>query len=101
MSIALYGFSKPYKSQAANILEVVVQSMFLLLLLVKITYGSESNFSTLPAVTEDFLASTTADGCTDKLTGVAEEVWILLPFYYAPLLLMPVIALIWLSVYVR
>ena len=101
LSIAVYGFVQPYKSQAANILEVVVQINFLLLLLVKITYNGSVDFDTLPPVTEDFLNSTAINVCNDKLTGVVAEVWTLLPFYYFPLLLIPIVALIWLGIYIR
>ena len=97
--ITVYGFAQPYKSLIANILEMGVQVNFLLLLLIEATLGIRDLYFTFPPLLQS--SSRFDSECVDSLTGIAPITWILMPFYYLPLLLFPVVACVYLVFYIR
>ena len=95
----VYGFAQPYKSLIANILEMGVQVNFLLLLLIEATSGIRDLYFTFPPLLQ---SNTRFDPeCVDSPIGIAPITWILMPFYYLPLLVFVVVACIHLAVYIR
>ena len=89
ITLAVYGHYQPYKSNATNLLEIAILADLLILLLLRDT----------PALIEDFLKFPgdgshhiyTEGECTDTPDGIAAIVWILSPFYYAPVFLFTVL----------
>jgi len=97
--ITVYGFAQPYRSLIANILEMGVQVNFLLLLLIESTSSIRDSYLTFPALTQ---SNTEFDPkCVDSPTGIAPLTWILMPFYYLPLLVFVVAAGVYLALYIR
>ena len=91
----VYGFIQPYKSRVANVLEMLVQINFIVLLLLESTSFLRDiyNVFPLPQVTVEQSLNVT-DVCTDGRSGVSVITSILLPFYYSPLLLFITVAII-------
>ncbi len=82
----------PYKSKAANVLEVVVQLNFLILLLLELTTFVQTDL---------FLFSgDTSDGvCGNAFSSISYIVILLAPVYYAPLLVLIVVVVVYLIIY--
>ena len=103
--ITVYGFVQPYKSQTANLLEMGVQVNFLLLLLIEATSNIRELYFTFPPLLQSNATSesnvTSEPECVDTLTGIAPITWILMPFYYLPLLVFAVVACVYLALYIR
>ncbi len=98
--VAVYGLFQPYKSIAVNILEICVLSNFLLLLMLQSTQLIKDNYVVFPlpdAITE-FNLTTTA---CQLYSGISTLTWILLPFYYLPLLSLLVVLGVALINYLR
>ena len=76
--LSVYGFYLPYKDPLVNVMEILVEldSFFLLLL---VSSGILEPYYTLPPEN----ANSASCAATSK---VAAATWILLPFYYFPLL---------------
>lgn len=94
ISISLYAYNFPYKSKVANIIEIVIQLNFLALLLLEQT----------PLVRETvfiFSRDTSGDECDSTFSNVSYIVFLLAPIYYAPLLLLVVVAVIYLVIYIK
>ena len=97
--ITVYGFAQPYRSLIANILEMGVQVNFLLLLLIESTSSIRDSYFIFPALTQ---SNTEFDPkCVDSPTRIAPLTWILMPFYYLPLLVFVVAAGVYLAFYIR
>ena len=80
--IAVYGYVQPYKSRVANVLELVVQVNFLIFMLLEATtFVRESLFK--------FSVHVSSNNATPQ--GISFLSWLLLPFYYFPLVLLIVI----------
>ena len=95
----VYGFAQSYKSLIANILEMGVQVNFLLLLLIEATSGIHDLYFTFPPLLQ---SNTKFDPeCVDCPMGIAPITWILMSFYYLPLLVFAVVACVHLAVYIR
>lgn len=78
ISISVYGFVKPYRERLANNLELVVQSLFLLLLILASVASTQDNLLTYPA------DGVSDSECGNRPNGVAGIAWTLLPFLYFP-----------------
>ena len=78
LSISVYGFAKPYKERIANVLELVVQSCFLILLLLMSVASTQDSLLTF-SVEESALAK-----CSDRPDGVAGIAWLLFLVFYLP-----------------
>lgn len=98
--LVTYGFIQPYKSQLSNILEMVVQANFVVLLVLESTtslkdaYGAYQSTAMATAV-----GPNATNVCIDGIPGVSAFTTILLPFYYAPLLLFVLLATVKLVLY--
>ena len=97
--MTVYGFVQPYKSQTANLLEMGVQVNFLLLLLIEATSNIHELYFTFPPLLQS--NTTSEPECVDTQTGIAPMTWILMPFYYLPLLVFAVVACVYLALYIR
>ena len=97
--ITVYGFVQPYKSRTANLLEMGVQVNFLLLLLIEATSNIRDLYFTFPPLLQSNVTS--EPECVDSPTGIAPITWILMPFYYLPLLVFTVVACITFALYIR
>ena len=75
--IALYGYAQPYRSTLANILELIFQTNFLILILLEGTSLIRDSLFTFPVT--DNISST-----RDYESGTSPLTWLLLPFYYLP-----------------
>lgn len=100
ITLVTYGFIQPYKSQLSNILEIVVQANFVLLLALESTTFLEDDYGVYLSTEMDTDVSPNATNAyTDVAPGVSVFTTILLPFYYAPLLLFIVVATMKLILY--
>ena len=99
LTIAVYGFLQPYKSRWANAMEILLQIDFLLLLMLRTTPIIQDQYLKFPSPPP----SPGADGdrCYSGVTGVAKISWILTPFYYIPLLVLAVTAVVYCLLYIR
>ena len=98
--LVTYGFIQPYKSPLSNILEIVVQANFVLLLVLESTTFLEDAYGVyLSAETDTAVSPNATSAYTDGAPGVSAFTMILLPFYYAPLLLFIVVATVKLILY--
>ena len=95
--ITVYGFVQPYKSLTANLLEIGVQVNFFVLLLIEATPGIRDLYFNFPSLLQSNVTS--EPECVDSLTGIAPITWILMPFYYLPLLVFAVVACVYLALY--
>jgi len=86
VSITIYGIAKPYKDKIANILEVVVQSCFLVLLMLLSVASTQDDLLKFPSN-----GSGDAD-CHNTPAGAAGVVWLIFPLFYFPLGLLLVIS---------
>ena len=98
IALAVYGYIQPYKSLIANIMEIVVQTNFILLLALESNSFLRDTYNTFPPLQNDPVSplksnSWVAD-CRDSFTGVSELTKILLPFLYLPVVLFTAIAAI-------
>ena len=97
--LVLYGYIQPYKDLTANIAEIVVQMIFILLLALESTSFLRDTFNVFPASKVQTVNGT--DVCKDDLSGVSLLPAILLPVYYLPLLLLIVLVIIKLILFIR
>ena len=89
ISLSLYTYFFPYKSTAANILDVILQLNLLALLLL----------DAMPQLTQDwfmFSTDTTEDDCSNTFDSISTIVYFLAPVFYLPLLVTPAAVLIYL-----
>ena len=87
ITIAVYGYVQPYKSMFTNILELILQVDFLILVLL---WGT-------PYITEEYFVfepspiTSGRDECARDAMGIAEVTWILMPILYLPLIILLVV----------
>ena len=98
----IYGLVQPYKSRVTNIIEMMVQVTFIILLTLESTSFLRDiyNVFPLPQVRVGNSANVTMDVCTDGRSGVSVITSILLPFYYLPLLALIAVATVKLSIHI-
>ena len=94
---AVYGYVQPYKRQVTNIIETAVNLNFLLLLLLNATSYFHDDLFTFPSLSQ----SSSEDGCLGSISGIAVVSWILMPFYYLPLVTLCIIAAVFGVLYLR
>ena len=78
----VYGYVQPYRSQLANLLEAAININFLFLLIINATSFFHDDFFIFLSLTE----STSSGECAGSRVGIALVSWILVPFYYLPVL---------------
>ena len=91
--VAVYGMVQPYKNTTANILEVIVLVNFLFLLMLQTTQQIVDDVFLFPTSNKINFSNSTVENCSNKYSGVSYLTWLLLPFYYLPLLLLVVIGI--------
>ena len=85
ISIIIYTYVLPYKSKVANILEIAVQLNFLTLLVLEITPIFQDTLFIFPDPSEQDL-EISSQKCVDSPKNTSLLTWLLLPFYYLPVL---------------
>lgn len=78
------GYVQPYRSRLANLLETAVHLNFLFLLIINATTFFNNDFFVFSS--NSVADSSSSDGCTDSIAGIAKVTWILMPVYYLPVL---------------
>ena len=94
VSLSLHSYHSPYKSRTANLLEVILHLNFLALLLLELT----------PIVREElfvFSVNTYNTACSNVFSHVSYIVFLLAPIYYAPILLLLIVAITYLVIYIK
>ena len=101
--IIIYGLTQPYKGQLANVVELVVQAIFFILLaLESISYLKDTYNAFPPPQTVQAGTSLNETGvCKDETTGVSLFTIIQLTVFYTPFFLFIVVALFKLVLYIR
>ena len=100
--LVVYGYIQPYKSLTANVMEIVIQMNFVLLLALESTSFLKDTYNTFPESEVEAGTSLNKTGvCKDDLTGVSVFTAILLPFYYMPLFLLAILAIVKLILFIR
>ena len=93
----LYGYAQPYKAAVANLIETVVNINFLLLLLLNATPFFYEDALIFPTPS----TSSAETSCPGHVSGIAIVSWILMPFYYLPLLLFIALAVVFGTLHIR
>ena len=99
ITLVVYGLIQPYKSKLTNVLELIVQINFIVLLALESTSFLKDTYNTFPPLPQMQasvqLNTTAADNniCKDAPVGISDLSKILLPFYYLPLLLLIITAI--------
>ena len=97
--LVIYGLVQPYKNKLTNVLELIVQINFIVLLALESTSFLKDVYNTFPPLPQmqasAQLNTTAADDstCKDAPVGISDLSKILLPFYYLPLLLLIITAI--------
>ena len=101
--LVLYGLIQPYKSRVANVVELVVQANFFILLALESISFLSSTFSPPQTVRKagSNLNETESDVCTDETTGMSPLTIIQLIAFYTPLLLLIVVTIFKIITYLR
>ena len=92
--MTVYGYIRPYRSLCSNVIELVVSLNFLLLLIL----DSTSYFSDMYFI---FQSASSNEHCYGQFEGVTIISWILMPFYYLPLVALCITALVLGGLYFR
>ena len=91
---AVFGFLQPYENLYCNVLECLLSLDVLALLLMRNTAQISDELQVLPQ------NNTTANQCAD-ISGVTGFTWLLLPFYYFPVIVLAIVCIIAVTYYVR
>ena len=94
MILAVFGFLQPYKNLYCNVLECLLSLDVLVLLLMRNTAQISDELQVLPQ------NNMTANQCAD-ISGVTGFTWLLLPFYYFPVIVLAIVCVIVVTYYVR
>ena len=92
--IVLTGLTRPYSSALTNLLDMVLSVNVLILLLIRNTRQANDDLS---AVSFHMMKSTDSSSCADYDLDLSTLSYILLPFFYLPLLLTLVAFCVWLA----
>ena len=92
--LAVFGFLQPYENMYCNVLECLLSLDVLVLLLMRNTAQISDELQVLPQ------NNMTANQCTDT-SGVAGFTWLLLPFYYFPVIVLAIVCVIAVTYYVK
>ena len=85
LSIVIYSYVLPYKSKVANTIEIIVQLNFLTLLVLEATPLFQETLYVFSAPTDEELERSRVK-CVNSPADTSSKTWLLLPFYYLPLL---------------
>lgn len=96
ITAALYGYIQPFEELHVNILETVLSINTLILLLLRNTEDIEDTLDTL----EGQLPRNEMV-CQDKIRGVTIFSWLLMPFYYLPLIISCTFGGVWAFIRIR
>ena len=96
----VYSYIQPYRSRLANHLELATNLNFLLLLIISATSFFTDDFFYFPSLT-DVTESTDGAAHCGSVEGIAVVSWILMPFYYLPVLMALITTAVLASLYVR
>ena len=102
--LAVYGMCQPYKSRATNIMEMVLQVNFIFLLTLQSSGYLRDVYNVFPApeLNPSAINANVAPIFDGNITRIISSLAkLLLPFYYLPLLLFIVTAIVYLVVYIR
>lgn len=94
----VYIYVQPYKSKLTNMIESGINLNFLVLLILNTTAYFREDYLIFPAPVQSVNSS---NSCSDSVNGIATVSWILMPFFYLPLLVFCVTILIILLAYAR
>ena len=98
--MVLYGIIQPYRSQTANVVELIVQAnLFILLAMESISFLDSTSSSAQTVRGGTSLNET--DTCKDETIGISPFTTIQLIVFYAPLLLFTIVAISKLVAYIR
>ena len=102
VTIAVYGFVQPYKDMASNIIETVLSLNVLLLLLLQNTelIVDELQKVKVPEQPSVETANVT-NQCSNEINGITDLTWLLLPFYYIPLVVSVLVTTVWVMSRIR
>ena len=98
ISIIIYTYVLPYKSKVTNTLEIAVQLNFLTVLVLETTPIFQDTLFIFTAPSEQDL-EISSQKCVDSPKDTSLLTWLLLPFYYLPVLGFIVIASIYLILF--
>ena len=99
--LVLYGLMQPYKSRVANVVELIVQANFFILLALESISFLSSTLSPSQIVQKADTNLNETDICEDETTRISIFTTIQLIVFYLPLLLFIAVALIKLTIYIR
>ena len=91
ISLIVYGYVLPYKSKVANGVEIVTQLNFLMLLVLEATPLFRELLFIFPAPTGkvgDNEMKSSGHECEASPVTTSSLSWLLLPFYYVPLVVL-------------
>ena len=100
--ISLYGFMQPFRIKLINILEVVIAIDTIILLLLRRTQTVTDVLGRITVADSSVNGTSSVDDCSDyaaeSVTGVT---WLLLPFYYLPLVISCLVAVVWVGLQIK
>ena len=95
----VYSYTQPYRSRLANYVEIAVNLNFLFLLLINATSFFNDDFFIFSTLSGNSTA--VVDSHCSSVSGIAVVSWILMPFYYLPILGGFIIAVVLTILYIR
>ena len=104
LTLVLYGLIQPYKSAVANIVELVIQANFFILLALESVSFLSSALSPSQAAQSEAgtnLNETIMDTCEDENTRISPFTTIQLIVFYTPLLIFAIVVIFKLVAYIR
>ena len=94
MILGVFGFLQPYENVYCNVLESLLSLDVLVLLLMRNTEQISDQLQVLPQ------NNITASQCAD-ISGVTGLSWLLLPFYYFPVIVLALVCSVVVTYYVK
>lgn len=98
ITMAVYGYVQPFRQLAVNILEVILSINTIVLLLLENTETIRDDLDSTLNLAADGLQGS---GCQDEVDGVTDFSWLLMVFYYLPLIISCCAGGVWLAVKIR
>ena len=98
ISLIVYGYVLPYKSRVANGVEIATQLNFLTLLILEATPLFRETLFFFPAPTGkagDAEMKSSSHECDDSPATTSSLSWLLLPFYYVPLVVFVALVIVY------
>ena len=98
VTLAVYGYVQPFEQLAVNILEVILSINTIVLLLLENTETISDDLDSALNQTAD---NVQGSRCQDEVDGVTDFSWLLMVFYYLPLIISCSAGGVWLGVKIR